>query len=170
MSQENVEIVRRGIEAFADGSLDAMAEFWDPEISWRAIEGAPDDGGEMQGREALRRYYQDWLDMFDDITNVPEELIDVGDGRVVAVQHVTGRAKTSGVQTQLGYAVVYTVSNGKDRARPGIHRSSRGPRSRGASGVGSRRRGHAPGQPGRGVSSKCPASKSVPVALSEAGM
>ena len=62
MSQENVEVVRRMLQAFADGGLDAMAEFWDPDIDWRAAEGAIDDVGEMHGPVAVRRYIQDWID------------------------------------------------------------------------------------------------------------
>jgi ketosteroid isomerase-like protein len=109
----NVEIVRESLSAFTDGGLDAVAEFWDADISWRAIEGAPDDVGEMHGPEAVRRYLQDWIDMFDDVTNVAEEVLDLGDNRVVAVQRATGRAKASGVQTNIRYAVVYTLRDGK---------------------------------------------------------
>src|SRR5712671_6840416 len=107
MSQENVEIVRGSWKAFAEHGLDAMAEFWAADINWRAIEGAPDDVGEMHGPEAVSRYLQEWVDMFDDITNVPEDLVEVGDDRVLAVQHVAGRAKASGIETELRYAVVY---------------------------------------------------------------
>jgi ketosteroid isomerase-like protein len=113
MSQENVEVVRNSLRAFADGGLAALAEFWDADIDWRAIEGAPDDVGEMHGREAVRGYLREWGDLFDDITMVPEEILDVGDDRVVAVQHVTGRAKLSGVETELRLAVVYTLRGGK---------------------------------------------------------
>jgi ketosteroid isomerase-like protein len=113
MSQENVEIVGRMWQAFADGGLDALAEFWDDAINWRAIEGAPDDVGEMQGVDAMRRYLQDWVDTFEDITSVPTELLDAGDGRVIAVLHVTGRARLSGVTTELRYAIVYTLRGGK---------------------------------------------------------
>ena len=123
MSQENVEVVGDYLRAFADGGIDAMVEFMDRDVDWRAIEGAPDDVGEMHGREAMRRYIQDWVDMFDDITNVPEELVDLGDDRVLAVQHVTGRAKGSGIETELRYAVVYTLRDGKIvRAREYIDR------------------------------------------------
>ena len=58
----------------------------------------------------MRRYIQDWIDMFDDVVIVPLELRGIGDDRVVAAQHMTGRAKISGVQTELRYAVVYTLS------------------------------------------------------------
>jgi ketosteroid isomerase-like protein len=113
MSQENMKIVRDSWSAFAEQGLDAMVEFWDVEISWRAIEGAPDDVGEMHGRAAARRYCQDWLDTFEGITSVPEELLDVGDDRVIGVQHVTGRARQSGVEAELRYAVVHALHAGK---------------------------------------------------------
>src|ERR1700730_4707560 len=113
MSQENVEVVRRAFAALAHGGVDAAAEFWDPEINWRAMEGAPDDVGEMDGIEAARRYVQDWYDMFDDFTSEIEELCDVGDDQVVAVIHNMGRAKRSGIPTELRYAALYTIRDGK---------------------------------------------------------
>src|SRR5215203_2059225 len=113
MSQENVEVVRQMLQAFADGGLDAMAEFWDPDINWRAAEGAVDDVGEMHGPVAVRRYIQDWIDTFDDFSVVAEELRDVADDRVLAIQRLNGRAKLSGTETDLRYAVVNTVRDGK---------------------------------------------------------
>jgi ketosteroid isomerase-like protein len=113
MSRENVDIVRNSLKAFADGGLEDAAEFWHPDINWRAMEGAVDDVGEIRGTEAMRRYAHDWLDTFDDVALVPEELLDLGDDRVVAVQHLTGRARLSGVETELRYAVVYTLHDDK---------------------------------------------------------
>jgi ketosteroid isomerase-like protein len=65
MSQQNVDLVRDALHAFAERGLAAIADFWAAGINWRAIEGAPDDVGEIQGPEALRRYFQDWIDTFD---------------------------------------------------------------------------------------------------------
>jgi ketosteroid isomerase-like protein len=113
MSQQNVEIVAASFKALADGGLDALAEYWHPDINWRAMEGEVDDVGEMHGIAAARRYVQDWVEMFDDISNVAEELLDVGDDRVLAQQRMTGRAKLSGIETELSYAVVYTLREGK---------------------------------------------------------
>jgi ketosteroid isomerase-like protein len=49
MSEENVEIVRRSFAAYDSGGLDAVAEFWRPDIEWRAVEGYIDDVGVIRG-------------------------------------------------------------------------------------------------------------------------
>jgi ketosteroid isomerase-like protein len=78
MAADNVEIVRAYLGALADGGSGGPAKFWDPDISWRAIEGAPDDVGEMVGAAAVLRYLQDWVDMFDDIVDREQALEAVG--------------------------------------------------------------------------------------------
>jgi ketosteroid isomerase-like protein len=113
MSRENVEIARRGFTALARGGVDAAAEFWHPEINWRAMEGAPDDVGEMRGIDAARRYVEDWFDTFEPFESVPEELLDVGDDQVVAVIRISGRARSSGVPTEQRYASLATIRDGK---------------------------------------------------------
>jgi ketosteroid isomerase-like protein len=112
MSQENVEVVRRALTAFEDRGVDGVAEYWDPDIDWRAIEGAPDDIGVFSGRDAMRRYYEQWYEMFDDLRGHAEELIDAGDDRVVGVTHVTARMKGSDAEVDMRLAIVYTVQNG----------------------------------------------------------
>ena len=106
-------MVRQALQAFADGGVDAMAEFWDPDITWRPAQGAIDDIGEMHGPVAVRRYIQDWIDTFDDSSVVVEELRDVGDDRVLAIQRVKGRAKLSDIEIDIRYAAVTTVRDGK---------------------------------------------------------
>jgi uncharacterized protein len=103
MSEENVEIVRRGFEAFNRGDLDAFLENSTDDIDYRAAEGAPDDHGPIQGKDALRAFMQDWLDTFDDFTAEP----------VIVVVRVSGRAKLSGVETDLTYAELWTLRDGK---------------------------------------------------------
>ena len=56
---------------------------------------------------------QDWLDMFDDFKAEPMELIDAGEDQVIAVARISGRAKPSGVETDLTYAAVYIFRDGK---------------------------------------------------------
>jgi len=113
MSEENVEVVRRSWEALERGGLDAAAEFWDPDIEWRAVEGALDDIGVFTGRDAMRRYYEDWVSTFDEFRAGPEEIIFASGDRVGAVIHTAGRARGSEGWVQGRYAVVYTVCDGR---------------------------------------------------------
>src|SRR5215211_437703 len=114
MSRESVEVVRRMLQAFADGGLDAMAEFLDPDIDWRAAEGAIDDVGEMHGRVAVRGYIQDWIDTFDDFSVVVEELRDVGDGGVLAIQ---AAREDAGARLVMSRVTVWaTIGPGAPRA------------------------------------------------------
>jgi ketosteroid isomerase-like protein len=113
MSRENVEIVKAALDAMAQQGLDVFAEYWADDVEWRAVEGALDDRGPLHGKEACRAYVQDWLDTFDELAVEPEELIDAGAGQVVGVLRLTGRAKLSGIETHLTYAVVYGVRDGK---------------------------------------------------------
>jgi ketosteroid isomerase-like protein len=112
MSQENVEVVRAQFAAFEHGGLEAVAAYWHPDIDWRAVEGAADDVGVISGPDALRGYYQDWLETFDELrAEVGEVLFDDGDRVAVAV-HNSGRGRASGVVTKGRYYVVCTVREG----------------------------------------------------------
>ena len=113
MSQENVEAVRRGWDAFNRGDLDTWLAALADDIDYRAAEGALDDRGPMHGKDAVRAYVQDWLDMFDDFKVEPTELIDAGEDQVIAVLRISGRAKLSGVETDLTFAALYTIRDGK---------------------------------------------------------
>ncbi len=109
MSRENVEVVRRSWEALEDGGIDATAEFWHPDIEWRAVEGALDDVGVFSGRDAMRRYYEEWLEMFDEFRAELEEVIFATGDRVGGVVHTAGRARGSERWVEGRYAVIYTV-------------------------------------------------------------
>ena len=113
MSQENVQIVFDMTAAFNRGDVDASTEYWTDDLDHRAVEGALDDRGPVHGKDAMRAYAQDWLDTFDDFMTEPVEVIDVGDDSVVAVLKASGRARLSGIETDLTYAVVYTFRDGK---------------------------------------------------------
>ncbi len=82
-------------------------------MDYRAVEGAPDDVGVMHGRDALVRYLADWAETFADFSTELEEAEAIGEDQVVVVGRVSGRARASGVETELRLAVLYTVRGGR---------------------------------------------------------
>jgi ketosteroid isomerase-like protein len=117
MSQENEELIRTWylqFPALNSEALDFMYEHaWDSAIDWRAMAGAPDDFGPIEGRDAMRRYNEELLEIFEDIVLEPEEIIDAGEDRVVVVLRMTCRARLSGVETELRFAVLCVLRDGR---------------------------------------------------------
>jgi ketosteroid isomerase-like protein len=117
MSQENVELVRSWYMQFPVLNSEALDFFyehvWDPAIDWRAMAGAPDDLGPIEGRDAMRRYLEEGLEIFEDVAAEAEEIIDGGEDRVIVVLRITGRARLSGVETELRFAILYKLRDGR---------------------------------------------------------
>jgi ketosteroid isomerase-like protein len=116
MSESDVALMWSWAEQL-DVSDDPLAfwyeTIWDQDVDHRAIEGAPDDVGPILGRDAMRRYYGEWYEMFDDFAVVFEEVIDAREGVIVTVFHVSGRAKASGVPVDMRVANVFRIRDGK---------------------------------------------------------
>ncbi|MDX6698294.1 MAG: SnoaL-like polyketide cyclase [Solirubrobacteraceae bacterium] len=86
-------------------------DIWDPDIEWRAIPGAPDDVGPMHGRDRLRRYYEEWLEVFDEIRVEARDVIQAGEAVVVDMR-VSGTSR-SGVSTQIDFSIAMHVRDGR---------------------------------------------------------
>lgn len=81
---------------------------WDPDIEWDAPEGLlPDIGGVYRGKEAVRRFWREWLAAWE-IVEFEYELVDAGD-RVVALIDQRMRGRSTGIEVPFGkYAHVLT--------------------------------------------------------------
>jgi ketosteroid isomerase-like protein len=107
MSEENVEIARKGVEAYARGDLDTALTYADPDIIWNPVEEAA-----TQGHDAIRANLERWETDFEDFEATPEEYIDAGDQVLVPI-HWSGRGRGSGVQVDIRTYNVYTLRDGK---------------------------------------------------------
>ena len=119
MAESNTELVRRWYAATAyDHDAQRVLDYWcdnawAEDLDHRAMEGAPDDVGPIRGRDAMRRYLADWYETFEDFGFAAEEVIDAGEGRVVAVVRIKGRARASGAPADLVFAVALVVRDGR---------------------------------------------------------
>jgi ketosteroid isomerase-like protein len=117
VSQENVEIVRRGFEAFNRGGPEAMISggFWSPEIVWDTSPSAVPGLGVYRGQDEVKSAFEnDWFKAFpfEEWEIAVEELIDHGD-KVIAMSTQRGRGASSGVAAELEQAQVFTLRDGK---------------------------------------------------------
>ncbi len=111
MSQENVERVRRGFEAFERGDLETLFDLLDPQIVWHQPDDLP-DRVTAHGHAGMEQIMGRWLDGWEEYSIDVEELIDAGD-RVVVVQRTRGKGKGSGIEVEMREAHVYEIRDGK---------------------------------------------------------
>ena len=114
MSLENVDLVRRSIDAFNAGDWDASLEYMHEEIEWRAPYVVPDQDSYF-GHDGVRAFWTAWTDNFEGFRVEIEELIDAGDD-VVVVARIRGQGIASGVEVRSNsFAQVARVRDGKIR-------------------------------------------------------
>jgi ketosteroid isomerase-like protein len=102
MSQENVERVRAGFAAHNRGDMDALVEFYDPEVVFETLLL-----GTHHGNEAIRLIYAENRRTLEGYDVVPVELIDAGD-KVVAVAQTVGAGTVSQISVDDQFAFVFT--------------------------------------------------------------
>ena len=114
MSEENVEVVRLAYEVFARDGLDRFMEHFTDDIEYRVLAGGGSlELGPLQGKDAVRAYFQDWIEMFDGFWQQLVELIDAGGDTVFTEERYGGRARLSGVETDSANWTVFTIRDGK---------------------------------------------------------
>ncbi len=112
MSQENVEFVRSGWEAYERGDLSAALETFSPDLVTYVAPPIP-LAGTYRGPEGFLQLTLDWAEGFDELVATAEEYIDTpGDQVVTRVRHRASGAE-SGVPVETDVWYVWTVRDGK---------------------------------------------------------
>jgi uncharacterized protein len=111
MVPENVEVARRGYEAFKRGNVEATLEFLDPEIEVHDSPELP-DRRIWHGYEGFVANLANMLDIVQGFELEPEEFIDAGDKVLVAVR-VRGHGRGSGIAMEDHLLHVWTIRDGK---------------------------------------------------------
>src|SRR5437870_4320542 len=98
MSQENVEIVKRGLEVFEAEGLDSwLKQFVAPDAVFVQLSSVVVDAQTWHGWEGWRAAVTGWTEEFDEWGAEFHEVIDAGGDRVVVPWRDHGRGKLSGV-------------------------------------------------------------------------
>ena len=126
MSQENLELVRSIYVPWGRGDFRSV-EWAHPEIEFEIV-GLGPGSGSWKGLTAMAETWRAFLNAWEDYRTEVDEYRELDDERVLALVHLTGRGKSSGVQLaeiRTNAANVFHVRDGKvtrlllyiDRAR-----------------------------------------------------
>jgi ketosteroid isomerase-like protein len=108
MSQENVEIVRKGIAAFIES--ERLSEFFAPDVVWdmSTFPGWPDHS-EFRGLDEFNDFLDAWIEPYDRWSYEVEGIEDAGGNRVVATVHQRGKPRGSDSWIDAQFAIVYAI-------------------------------------------------------------
>ncbi len=98
MSQENVELHRRAIDAFNQRDFDAFLELTDADVEAIALEVEMEGG--YHGHAGIRRWWESLFDIFPDYAAEVVEVRDLGDVTLAAVR-LHGHAARSDTPTDM---------------------------------------------------------------------
>ena len=107
MSQENVELVRRSIDAYQRGEWEEATAYLAPDVLWEVGQELP-----VRGPVAVREMWARWNDEWERLDMIDEEIIDAGD-KVFVAMHYHGRGRLSGVAVEQWVFEVHTFRDGR---------------------------------------------------------
>src|SRR5262245_44998704 len=110
--QQNIEIVRRGYEAFGNGDMDTLLGLFDEQIEW--IAPGPADlptAGRWTGRQKVAEFFTAVNDTFEIQRFETKEFIAQGD-RVVVIGIDVSRLKATGKLIEGEWVHIFTLRDG----------------------------------------------------------
>jgi ketosteroid isomerase-like protein len=112
MSQENVELFRRGAEAWDRGDLDELLALYDAEaeLDFVRFEGWV-ERPVFRGRAAIRAFFEQWREAFADYRYEVERYVDAGE-RVLALCSQSGAGPGSTGLAMMRLAQIATFKDG----------------------------------------------------------
>jgi ketosteroid isomerase-like protein len=111
MAQENVETVRRMIEALDRANWDGVFAEISPDFEWETDPRHP-KAGVYRGREEFRRFIEDLEDPFEQTVTELEKVVATAD-QVVALVKIRRRLRGSSSEVEIRIGELYTLRDGK---------------------------------------------------------
>jgi ketosteroid isomerase-like protein len=112
MSQANVELMRRGYEAFASGDIETVIATLDPNLEARDHGAMPDRPTTFHGLQGFFELVTGVNEGFSEFLYTPEEFVDCGDVVFVRVRR-TARGSASGATVEELQYHVWDISDGR---------------------------------------------------------
>lgn len=113
MSDENVEIIRRGFETMQRDGWQTLFSMIDPEFELTTPADLAMEPDTYRGEAGLRRYFESFEDAMEDIQIVPEgEFLGAGE-KVFVPFRLSARGRETGIEATQHAFQVWTMRAGK---------------------------------------------------------
>jgi ketosteroid isomerase-like protein len=112
MSQQNVEIVRAGFEAFNSGGIERILAFAHPDFEAVVPPELSAEPDIYRGHDGIRRYFESFQDVMDEIRFEPDRFWEAGSA-VVADVRITAKGRQTAIPVVQRIAQVWQIRDGR---------------------------------------------------------
>jgi ketosteroid isomerase-like protein len=114
MSQENVEIVNRLVDAYNRRDREAVGALLHPEVEWHTLAGPLFGISALHGRDEMLSFlFEQIPEGLEDFRVTVEAASELSGGQVLVDAHYDGRGLASGAKVEMGTAAIYRIETGK---------------------------------------------------------
>jgi ketosteroid isomerase-like protein len=112
VSEQNLEIVQRGFEAFNEEGVEGIIPMIDPEFEATTPPNLASEPDTYRGPDGIRRWFDSFVEVMDEIRWDAHDFRQVGD-KVVVDFTLRARGKTTGLDFGQDAVMVWSLRNGK---------------------------------------------------------
>jgi ketosteroid isomerase-like protein len=115
LAESDVELMRRGFAAFSEEGPEGLIRFLDPDFEMTTPAGMAAEPDTYRGHDGIRRYFDSFNEVMDEIRFDVLGYEDLGGGRVLTPTVLRARGKTTGIEAEQQVSQVWEISGGLAR-------------------------------------------------------
>ena len=104
--------MRQGFAAFEEQGVEGLVPFLDPDFEMTTPPGLAAEPDTYRGHDGIRRYFQSFYEVMDDIRFEVLSFEDLGGGRVLMPSILRARGQATGIEVEQQVAQVWEVHDG----------------------------------------------------------
>ena len=112
MTESNAELMRKGLEGISTDGWEAMLPLAHEDFEMTTPPGLATEPDTYRGEEGIRRYWESFYEVMDDIIIEPKEFHEVEDWVVVPFT-LRATGKSTGIETELVAVMAWQWRDGK---------------------------------------------------------
>jgi ketosteroid isomerase-like protein len=107
VSEQDVEQLRDGFSRLAEEGYQSLLPLVHPEFEMTTLPGIAAEPQTYRGAEGMRRWWESFYEVMDEVQVVPSEFHDAGDGKVVIAATLRATGQSSGLEVaQLTFLLI----------------------------------------------------------------
>jgi ketosteroid isomerase-like protein len=112
IQQRNLELTRRGFEAYNAGDYEGVVALLHPDVELYADDELL-NGGSFRGHDGFIQWSAEWLEAWDEFRIEPRSIATIGEHAILVDTHQIARGAGSGIDVEMDVFWAFEAQDGK---------------------------------------------------------